>query len=124
MFTLPGSLQQRSLVSVESTLDAADGTIPAKAAALEPIVKRKLLINPSRPSDPSSRAPNPISSCVKSWLFATVDGKAVHCEDTLLRAMEARGFERIYKEPFPLTIREHARKYQYIVADGSAWRKI
>ena len=53
-----------------------------------------------------------------------VDGKAVHGEDTLLRAMEARGFERIYKEPFPLTIREHARKYQYIVADGSAWRKI
>ena len=53
-----------------------------------------------------------------------VDGKAVHGEDTLLRAMEARGFERIYKEPFPLTIREHARKYQYIVADGSAWRKL
>ena len=37
--------------------------------------------------------------------------------------MEARGFERVHKEPFPLTIREHARKYQYIVADASAWKK-
>merc|ERR1712167_486960 len=38
-----------------------------------------------------------------SWLDEftdPVDGKAVRGEDTLLRAMEARGFERIYKEPF------------------------
>ena len=42
---------------------------------------------------------------------------------TLLNAMEARGFKRIYNEPIPLVIREHQRKYQYIISDASAWQK-
>ena len=61
------------------------------------------------------------------WLggfHSPIDRSPVHGEDSLLRAMEARGFERVHKEPFPLTIREHARKYQYIVADASAWKKM
>ena len=41
----------------------------------------------------------------------------IHCCDG------SKGVERVHKEPFPLTIREHARKYQYIVADASAWKK-
>ena len=60
------------------------------------------------------------------WLggfHSPIDRSPVRGEDSLLRAMEARGFERVHKKPFPLTIREHARKYQYIVADASAWKK-
>ena len=61
----------------------------------------------------------------ENWLGGyEKDGAAVHSEDTLKMEMEARGFQRIYNEPFPLTIREHQRKYQYIVANGSAWKKI
>jgi|TARA_B100000795_G_scaffold250015_1_gene217913 hypothetical protein len=62
----------------------------------------------------------------RNWLggYEDENNQAIHSEDILLKEMNARGFERIYKEPFPLTIREHSRKYQYIVADGSAWRKI
>merc|ERR1711968_58020 len=38
--------------------------------------------------------------------------------------MEARGMELVKPtEPIALTIREHTRKYQYIVAEASVWRK-
>ena len=38
-------------------------------------------------------------------------------------AMADRGFEVEKNYPIPLVIREHARKYQYIVADATLWRR-
>jgi hypothetical protein len=38
--------------------------------------------------------------------------------------MEARGFEKIHEEEMPLVIREHQRKYQYIVSEATGWRKV
>jgi hypothetical protein len=44
---------------------------------------------------------------------------------TMLRHhMEHLGFEFIYQEDIPLIIREHQRKYQYIITLATGWRKI
>jgi hypothetical protein len=44
--------------------------------------------------------------------------------EVMREAMEKDGaFELIDRYPVPLLIREHKRKYQYIVADGSVWRR-
>jgi len=37
--------------------------------------------------------------------------------------MEDCGFEKIHEEEIPLIIREHQRKYQYIISEASGWRK-
>ena len=37
--------------------------------------------------------------------------------------MAKRGFEVEETYPIPLVIREHLRKYQYIVADATLWRR-
>jgi len=60
------------------------------------------------------------------WLGGYYDesGKAVASKDTLLREMEARGFTKIHEEQMPALIREHQRKYQYIVSEASMWRKL
>jgi hypothetical protein len=34
------------------------------------------------------------------------------------------GFERLHEEDLPFMIREHRRKYEYIVAQVSVWRKL
>ena len=42
-----------------------------------------------------------------------------------LRAvLEREGFELTERQPMPLLIRETARKYQYIVADGTMWTRL
>jgi hypothetical protein len=34
------------------------------------------------------------------------------------------GFELIHHEDIPFMIREHRRKYEYIISQGSVWRKL
>jgi putative 4-mercaptohistidine N1-methyltranferase len=60
------------------------------------------------------------------WLggYIGADGKPVESKVTLQQEMESRGFEKIHEEQMPALIREHQRKYQYIVSEGTAWRKL
>eukprot|EP00929_Paragymnodinium_shiwhaense_P107891 TRINITY_DN74234_c0_g1_i1.p1 TRINITY_DN74234_c0_g1~~TRINITY_DN74234_c0_g1_i1.p1 ORF type:complete len:941 (+),score=278.77 TRINITY_DN74234_c0_g1_i1:104-2824(+) len=52
-----------------------------------------------------------------------VSGAPIHSAVELQKQMEQRGFEKVHQDQFPLLIREHQRKYQYIVSDVTAWRK-
>lgn len=49
-------------------------------------------------------------------------GEPVSSKDRLRVEMEARGFTKIHEEQVPLLIREHQRKYQYIVSEATGWR--
>jgi len=42
-------------------------------------------------------------------------------QDALEEIMKSNGFKMIFKEDMPLLIREHERKYQYIVSSGAAF---
>jgi len=60
------------------------------------------------------------------WLggyYDPVTKKPIYSKDKLRELMEERGFEKIHEEEVPLLIREHQRKYQYIVSELSGWRK-
>jgi putative 4-mercaptohistidine N1-methyltranferase len=48
----------------------------------------------------------------------------IRSRDGLGRAMQRLGFEKIHEEEVPLVIREHQRKYQYIVSEATGWRKV
>jgi len=50
-------------------------------------------------------------------------GNVIRSRDKLKQLMEDCGFERIHVEQVPLLIREHMRKYQYIVSEATGWRK-
>lgn len=50
------------------------------------------------------------------------DGEPVRAADTL-RQMLADAFELVKEEDVPLVIREHARKFQYIVSHAMLWRR-
>jgi putative 4-mercaptohistidine N1-methyltranferase len=52
-----------------------------------------------------------------------VSKEPIFSKDVLKELMEARGFEKIHEEEMPLVIREHQRKYQYIVSEATGWRK-
>jgi len=59
------------------------------------------------------------------WLggFEHEDGSGpVRSKEELRKHMEQRGFVKIHEEQMPLVIREHQRKYQYIVSEATAWR--
>lgn len=59
-----------------------------------------------------------------AWLGGTSrDGKAVRTFDGLAALLKDE-FELIVCEDMPLLIREHRRKYQYIVTQMSAWRRV
>jgi putative 4-mercaptohistidine N1-methyltranferase len=47
----------------------------------------------------------------------------IYSKDKLKQVMEGLGFEKIHEEQMPLVIREHQRKYQYIISEASGWRK-
>jgi len=51
-------------------------------------------------------------------------GNAIRSRDKLKELMADCGFERIHVEQVPLLIREHMRKYQYIISEATGWRKI
>ena len=61
------------------------------------------------------------------WLGGFLDPvskKPIRSKDILKEIMEDRGFEKIHEEEVPLIIREHQRKYQYIVSEATGWRKV
>jgi putative 4-mercaptohistidine N1-methyltranferase len=60
------------------------------------------------------------------WLggfYDPVSKEAIRSKDVLKEIMEDRGFEKIHESEMPLVIREHQRKYQYIVSEATGWRK-
>ncbi|KAL3922444.1 MAG: hypothetical protein SGARI_006451 [Bacillariaceae sp.] len=61
------------------------------------------------------------------WLggfYDPVSKEPIRSKDVLQRVMENNGFEKVHEEEMPLMIREHARKYQYIVSEATGWRKV
>jgi len=52
-----------------------------------------------------------------------VSQKPMYSKDKLKEIMEDLGFEKIHEEQMPLVIREHQRKYQYIISEATGWRK-
>jgi len=52
-----------------------------------------------------------------------VSQKPMYSKDKLKDIMEELGFEKIHEEQMPLVIREHQRKYQYIISEATGWRK-
>lgn len=61
-----------------------------------------------------------------NWLGGYVDPATeapVSSKDVLRAEMEKRGFAKVHEEQMPLVIREHQRKYQYIVSEATGWRK-
>jgi hypothetical protein len=61
------------------------------------------------------------------WLGGYLDPvscEPVYYKTTLKDFMEARGFEQAHEEKMPLLIREHQRKYQYIISEATGWRKL
>ena len=57
------------------------------------------------------------------WLGGLVrDGAEVRSMDGLHAVLDPE-FERVDEREMPLVIREHARKYQYIVAHATTWRR-
>ncbi|CAE7725143.1 mug158 [Symbiodinium pilosum] len=60
------------------------------------------------------------------WLGGFVDPitqTQVRSKDQLKKLMEERGFAKMGEQQVPLLIREHQRKYQYIVSEATIWRK-
>jgi len=60
------------------------------------------------------------------WLGGFLDpvtNEEIRSKDELQSIMEGNGFCKIHEEEMPLVIREHARKYQYIVSEATGWRK-
>ena len=51
-------------------------------------------------------------------------GQPVNSKDRLNELMESLGFMKIHEEQLPLVIREHRRKYQYIISEATGWRRI
>lgn len=61
------------------------------------------------------------------WLGGHVDPitkEPIYSNHTLQKLMEERGFIKIHDEQIPLLIREHQRKYQYIVSEATGWKKV
>jgi putative 4-mercaptohistidine N1-methyltranferase len=61
------------------------------------------------------------------WLggfYDPVSKTPIVSKHVLQSLMEDRGFVKIHEEEMPLLIREHARKYQYIVSEATGWRKV
>lgn len=52
------------------------------------------------------------------------DGEPVRSATALGDFLAAEGFERLREADVPLIIREHARKYQYIVTHATLWRRV
>ena len=53
-----------------------------------------------------------------------VSQEPLYSKDNLKKIMESLGFEKIHEEQMPLVIREHQRKYQYILSEATGWRKM
>lgn len=53
-----------------------------------------------------------------------VTNEPIRSIDVVEAEMVQRGFEKIHQEEMPCVIREHQRKYQYIVSQATGWRKV
>ena len=53
----------------------------------------------------------------------SVTGQPIHSNEQLQQYMSIRGFEQIHEEEIPVLIREHQRKFQYIISLATGWRK-
>lgn len=61
------------------------------------------------------------------WLggfYDPVTKSPILSKDVLQDVMAERGFKKIHEEQMPLMIREHQRKYQYIISEATAWKKV
>jgi putative 4-mercaptohistidine N1-methyltranferase len=61
------------------------------------------------------------------WLggfYDPVSRDPIRSKDVLSRIMQRNGFEKVHEEQLPLVIREHQRKYQYIISEATGWRKV
>ena len=60
------------------------------------------------------------------WLggYVDTDGQPIYSKDRLIEIMQGLGFEKIHDKQMPLVIREHQRKYQFILSDATGWRKL
>lgn len=60
------------------------------------------------------------------WLggyYDPISHRPIHSKDVLHVEMEKRGFVKVVEEEMPLIIREHQRKYQYILSQATVWRR-
>jgi len=60
------------------------------------------------------------------WLGGYADaktGERVHSNEVLSAVMQSNGFSLLHEEDMPLLIREHERKYQYIVSHAMVFRR-
>jgi 5-histidylcysteine sulfoxide synthase/putative 4-mercaptohistidine N1-methyltranferase len=61
----------------------------------------------------------------EAWLGGyEQDGQPVRSAAALKMLLQAEGFELLREADAPLVIREHARKYQYIVSHALLWRRV
>ena len=60
-----------------------------------------------------------------SWLggYRDGDGGAVYSDKTLRRIMDDLGFSLLDEEDMPLLIREHERKYQFIISHAMVFQR-
>ena len=62
---------------------------------------------------------------LEAWLGGyEQEGKPVRSAAVLSEFLRAKGFELLREADEPLVIREHARKYQYIVTHAMLWRRV
>ncbi len=60
----------------------------------------------------------------EAWLGGyEKDGQPIHSATALGALLRAEGFDLLREAEVPLVIREHARKYQYIVTHAMLWRR-
>jgi len=50
-------------------------------------------------------------------------GEAVRSKEVLEAEMLSRGFIKIHEEQMPFLIREHQRKYQYVISEVTGWKQ-
>jgi 5-histidylcysteine sulfoxide synthase/putative 4-mercaptohistidine N1-methyltranferase len=61
----------------------------------------------------------------EAWLGGReIDGRPVRSAEALRALLQQEGFELLREADEPLVIREHARKYQYIVTHAMLWRRV
>ena len=51
------------------------------------------------------------------------EGQSIQSADTLDYVLRDEGFELIRSADIPLAIREHRRKYQYVITHAMLWRR-
>ena len=68
------------------------------------------------PAGCSTRPANTASPWSRRWPFGSAAA--------LGEFLRAEGLELLREADEPLVIREHARKYQYIVAHATLWRRV